>query len=83
MAAAAGGARARVWGVGQAAPGGPHASRPKTGWATREGKEEGEAGRGWAKRREGEIFRFLFSSYFPIIQFIPNFLLNVVIHKLS
>jgi hypothetical protein len=36
----------------------------------------GEAGRGWAKRREGEIFLFLFSSYFPIVQFICNFLQN-------
>jgi hypothetical protein len=45
-------------GVGQAAPGGPHASRPKSGWAAQGGKRRGEAGRGWAERREGEVFPF-------------------------
>jgi hypothetical protein len=64
------GARGRPRQVGPA-PAGPRRGGPRG----RE-KRRGEASRGWAKRREGEIFLFLFSSYFPIIQFIHNFLLN-------
>jgi hypothetical protein len=41
----------------------------------RRGKKRKKKGRGWAERREGEI-SFLFSSYFPIIYFISNILLN-------
>jgi hypothetical protein len=59
-------AKGRARGAGQATPGGPRGRE----------KRRGEVGRGWAKRREGEISLLYFLLIFPIIYFISNFLLN-------
>jgi hypothetical protein len=58
MAAAAGGARARVWGVGQTAPAGPRRGGPR-----REGRGGGKQAAAGLKG-ERERFSFLISSYF-------------------
>jgi hypothetical protein len=60
---------------------GPRVGRPKTAWAVQEGKEEGGEEKEGKKavagpKGERERFSFLFSSYFPIIYFISNLLLN-------
>jgi hypothetical protein len=76
-------AAAGPWGVSHRREGGsagPRASRPKTAWAAREGKEGGkkrkEKRAATGPKGERERFPFLFSSYFPIIYFISNLLLN-------
>jgi hypothetical protein len=50
-------------GVGQAAPGGPRASRPKSGWVAQGGRGGGKQAAAGLKG-ERERFSFLISSYF-------------------
>jgi hypothetical protein len=54
-------------GVGQAAPGGPRASRPKTGWAAQGGKRRGkQAAAGLKGERERfSLFNFFLFSLLP------------------